>query len=100
MAYSGSPALWWGHPGGCSHEGLVLRDSEYDRGTGCGKTARPGLGRGRRVTGVPTARQLFNTFAFMWSKYRFYVLWESLNNLIFLEMSVRPVFNDTQDMQS
>ena len=30
------------------------RESEYDRGTGCGKTARPGLWRGRPVTGVPT----------------------------------------------
>jgi len=41
------------------HDGLVLRDSEYDRGTGCGKTARPGLGRGRRVTGAPTARRCY-----------------------------------------
>ena len=32
-----------------------MRESEYNRGTGCGKTARPGLCRGRRVTGVPTA---------------------------------------------
>ena len=31
-----------------------LRGSEYNRGTGCGKTARPGLCRGRRVTAVPT----------------------------------------------
>ena len=30
------------------------RGSEYDRGTGCGKTARPGLWRGSRVTGFPT----------------------------------------------
>ena len=37
---------------------LVLRESEYDRGTGCGKTARPGLCGGRRVTGVPTARRV------------------------------------------
>jgi hypothetical protein len=28
--------------------------SEYNRGTGCEKTARPGLWRGLRVTGVPT----------------------------------------------
>ncbi len=27
-----------------------------NRRTGCGKTARPGLCGGRRVTGVPTAR--------------------------------------------
>ena len=33
----------------------VLRESEYNRRTGCGKTARPGLCRGRRVTGVPIA---------------------------------------------
>jgi len=39
------------------YDGLVLRESEYDRRTGCGNTARPGLCRGRRVTGVPTARQ-------------------------------------------
>ena len=31
------------------------RECEYNRGTGCGKTARPGLRRGRRVIGVPTA---------------------------------------------
>ena len=30
------------------------RESEYNRGTGCGNTARPGLWRGRPVTGVPT----------------------------------------------
>jgi len=48
-------------PAGNSNQGrvsvdnLALRESEYDRGTGCGKTARPGLCRGRRVTGVPTA---------------------------------------------
>jgi hypothetical protein len=34
----------------------VMPGSEYNRGTGCGKTARPGLCRGRRVTGAPTAR--------------------------------------------
>ena len=32
----------------------VRRESEYNRGTGCGKTARPGLYGGRPVTGVPT----------------------------------------------
>jgi len=32
--------------------------SEYNRGTGCGKTARPGLCGGRPVTGVPTAENL------------------------------------------
>ena len=31
------------------------RGSEYDRGTGCGKTARPGLCGGYPVTGIPTA---------------------------------------------
>jgi hypothetical protein len=36
-------------------DGYELRGSECDRGTGCGKTARPGLCGGRRVTGVPTA---------------------------------------------
>jgi hypothetical protein len=30
------------------------RGSECNRGTGCGKTARPGLWRGSRVTGFPT----------------------------------------------
>ena len=30
------------------------RGSEYNRGTGCGKTARPGLHGGCRVTGIPT----------------------------------------------
>jgi hypothetical protein len=35
-----------------NHDGP--RGWEYDRGTGCGKTARPGLWRGLRVTGVPT----------------------------------------------
>ncbi len=32
--------------------------SEYDRGTGCGKTARPGLWRRLRATGVPTPEAL------------------------------------------
>jgi hypothetical protein len=36
-------------------ESYALRGSEYDRGTGCGKTARPGLCGGCRVTGIPTA---------------------------------------------
>jgi tetratricopeptide (TPR) repeat protein len=45
----------------------TLRESEYNRGTGCGKTARPGLCGGCRVTGVPTARDVLqhmsmNTF--------------------------------------
>jgi len=35
-------------------EGNDLRGSEYNRGTGCEKTARPGLHGGRRATGVPT----------------------------------------------
>jgi hypothetical protein len=34
-----------------------LRGSEYNRGTGCGKTARPGLCGGCRVTGIPTAEE-------------------------------------------
>ncbi len=29
-------------------------ESEYDRGAGCGKTARPDLHGGRWVTDVPT----------------------------------------------
>ena len=33
-----------------------LRGCEYNRGTGCGKTARQGLCGGRRVTGAPTVR--------------------------------------------
>jgi len=33
------------------------RGSEYNRGTGCGNTARPGLCGGRPVTGVPTVRE-------------------------------------------
>ena len=41
--------------GGCLHDVYRLRESEYNRGTGCGKTARPGLCRGLRVTEVPTA---------------------------------------------
>lgn len=36
-------------------KGMHLRGSEYDRGTGCGKTARPGLCGVCRVTGIPTA---------------------------------------------
>ncbi len=36
-------------------EGSALhRGSEYNRRTGCGKTARPGLYGGCRVTGIPT----------------------------------------------
>ena len=29
-------------------------ESEYNRGAGCGKTARPDLCGGYRVTGIPT----------------------------------------------
>src|SRR5262249_5528750 len=43
------------HVGECLPEGLALhRGSEYNRRTGCGKTARPGLDGGCRVTGIPT----------------------------------------------
>jgi len=41
---------------GYFHNADALRESEYNRGTGCGKTARPGLCGGRWVTGVPTVR--------------------------------------------
>jgi len=56
-----------GHAGSDHHEPTSLgeianrareirsREGEYNRVTGCGKTARPGLCRGRRVTGVPAA---------------------------------------------
>ena len=44
-------------PEGVCLETRALRESEYNRGTGCGKTARPGLCGGRRVTGVPTAEE-------------------------------------------
>ena len=58
-----------GHVGSEQYEPTSLRaiakhrprESEYYRGTGCGKTARPGLCRGRRVTGVPTAELLSGT---------------------------------------
>jgi hypothetical protein len=40
----------------CLHETSRSRESEYYRGTGCGKTARPGLWRGLRATGVPTPK--------------------------------------------
>jgi hypothetical protein len=36
---------------------LSCANSECNRGTGCGNTARPGLYRGRRATGVPTVRR-------------------------------------------
>jgi hypothetical protein len=37
------------------HDGDALhRGCEYNRGTGCGKTARLGLHGGCRVTGIPT----------------------------------------------
>src|SRR5262249_48905933 len=38
--------------------GSAWRGSECNRGTGGGKTARPGLHGGRRVTGVPTVAAL------------------------------------------
>jgi hypothetical protein len=38
--------------------GHLRPGSECNRGTGCGKTARPGLYGGRRVTGVPTVATL------------------------------------------
>jgi hypothetical protein len=34
--------------------GALHRGREYNRGTGCGHTARPGLHGGCRVTGIPT----------------------------------------------
>jgi len=37
---------------------FARRESEHNRGTGCEKTARPGLCGGPPVTGVPTARAL------------------------------------------
>ena len=41
--------------GACLPEGAALhRGNEYNRRTGCGKTARPGLYGGCRVTGIPT----------------------------------------------
>src|SRR6266702_2400544 len=43
------------HVGACVPEGSALhRGSEYNRRTGCGKTARPGLYGGCRATGIPT----------------------------------------------
>ena len=38
-------------------------ESEYDRGAGCGKTARPDLHGGLQVIGVPTitAKKKFRT---------------------------------------
>lgn len=40
----------------CGHKEIVRRESEYNRGTGCEKTARPGLYGGHLVTEVPTVR--------------------------------------------
>src|ERR671931_1247503 len=52
------------HGGECLPEGLALhRGSEYNRRTGCGKTARPGLYGGCRVTGIPTVAALMIGFA-------------------------------------
>ena len=39
------------------HDYFVRRESEYNRGTGCGKTARPGLCGGPLVTEAPTVRE-------------------------------------------
>ena len=49
-------------PAGHSKQGVPgnghgLRGSECNRGTGCGKTPRPDLHGGFRVTGVPTGRR-------------------------------------------
>jgi hypothetical protein len=42
-------------------EGFALhRGREYNRGTGCGKTARPGLHGGCRVTGIPTVETSYD----------------------------------------
>ena len=41
---------------GSMHEDFARRESEYNRGPGCGKTARPGLRGGRLVTDAPTVR--------------------------------------------
>ena len=38
--------------------GFTDCESEYDRGAGCGRTARPDLYGGRQVTGVPTMSAL------------------------------------------
>jgi|GEM_PF-6084081 len=41
-------------------DGLALhRGCEYNRGTGYGKTVRPGLYGGCRVTGIPTVEAAF-----------------------------------------
>ena len=47
---------------------IALREGEYNRGTGCGKTARPGLCGGCRVTDVPTARAAVRKFYETWEK--------------------------------
>ena len=43
-----------------SKENFARRESEYNRGTGCGKTARPGLCGGPLVTEVPAVRGIAN----------------------------------------
>ena len=45
--------------------GSALRGGECNRGTGCGKTARPGLYGGRRVTGVPTVAALRHAYEWL-----------------------------------
>ncbi len=42
-----------------------LRESEYNRGTGCGNTARPGLCGGCRATGIPTADRAEESSAYL-----------------------------------
>ena len=41
------------------NKGALYCESEYDRGAGCGKTARPDLHGGRLATGVPTITEVF-----------------------------------------
>lgn len=62
---------------GYLHNGFAGRASEYNRGTGCRKTARPGLCWGRRLTGVPTVKGN-NKRASQWTRQssaRFLLFW-------------------------
>ena len=74
-------------------EGPALhRGSEYNRRTGCGKTARPGLYGGCRVTGIPTVEAVRSEFflplaLLLPTKVPFSLMYEAFNLLASLLLS-------------
>jgi hypothetical protein len=58
VVYSGNPVLLQGCPGGCWFDRIVLRDCEYDRGTGCAECGAVNRTSGT-VQGAPGNRRSY-----------------------------------------